>query len=323
MKVIYYLAWLVCFASLIACEKINIPRDSESKLYHKVYLPAAVDLNRMELIHKDSNYRLTIGASYAGGLEKAPSEIPLEFKINLDSVTAYNQAYGTNYKALPISSIFYSDLKGVIPAGGVSSALKVIMINPTKGMDLFEDYLLPISIKADLPDGITINPKLSTAYYVIKSKLNLADFPDFNRGKWKIVGISSEELTGEGPNNGRGVFMLDNDYGTFWHTKWSGGEALGPHWVDIDMGETKTIHGLSVVGRSDGGRGRPEHVKLEVKNGTSDDWTLVESNIPLQNSRDSQRLFFKKPVEARYFRFTVLKTYDNTTFTFLAELNVF
>lgn len=322
MKLINYLAFGL-LTVLSACEKIDIPRDNESESFKKVYLPAAVDLNRMDLVHVDSSFNLTIGASYAGGLDYAPADIPLEFEFSMDSVEAYNLANGTQYKALPLSTLDAPVLKTIISKGAVASPVLTFAINPTKGMDLFEDYLLPITLKGNFSDGIGINTNLSTAYFVIRSKLNLEDFQDFDRSAWKVIGFSSQEETGEGSNNGRAIFMLDNDYSTFWHTRWSGGNALGPHYVEIDMGGQSTIHGLSVVGRTDGGRGRPERVKFEVKNSEGEDWTLLESNLLLENTRDNQRLFFRRSVEARYFRMTVEKTYENTEFTFLAELNVF
>lgn len=323
MKIKYYLFTIYLLATLQSCEKIDIPREAETEKYKTVYMPTAVELNRMEITHVDTNYTLPIGAVYAGGLDYAPADLPVTFEISLDSVQAYNQANGTAYKPLPLSSIEASTLTTSIAKGTIASPLLPIRINPTKGMDLFEDYLLPITVKGSFEDGIYLDQKLATAYYIVRSKLNFDDFQDFDRKDWKIVGFSSQEETGEGPNNGRAIFLLDNDYATFWHTRWSGGNAPGPHFVEIDMGHSQTIHGLSFVGRVNGGRGRPERVKLAVKNVESEDWTEIESNISLQNTRDIQRLFLKKPVEARYFKLTVEKTYENTEFTFLAELNVF
>ncbi|MBS1945973.1 MAG: hypothetical protein JST98_12455, partial [Bacteroidetes bacterium] len=41
---------------------------------------------------------------------------------------------------------------------------------------------------------------------------------------WSIVYVDSQELTGEGANNGHAAQAIDGDSLTFWHTQWQGAQ---------------------------------------------------------------------------------------------------
>lgn len=313
-----FLVLIVC----VSCETIDIPKIDESGNYDLVYMSAAVSDVKKTILFKDSTYILTYGASY-GGAEKYPSEaIEVDFEVNADLVDSYNSLNRTSYEMLPTTCFDLSDLTARIEKNKLSTEPLSIAINPNKGMELFKTYILPISIK-QIKGGGELNTSLSTAYYIVTASLNLADFDDFDRSKWTVIGMSSEETVGEpAANGGHAIHAIDDDLATFWHTRWSGGIAQPPHFLEIDMGEVMTLHGISIAARGGNNRARPQEVKVEVRNEKNEEWVWVGNQALLDNG-GIQRLFFNRPYEARFFKVTVVKNYGNYEFTHIANLNMF
>jgi hypothetical protein len=166
-----------------------------------------------------------------------------------------------------------------------------------------------------------VNETLRTTFFVVKAQPDLKNYPFYDRTGWQVIDFSSQEATGEGPNNGRAVFILDNNTATFWHSQWQNGSPGPPHYVTIDMGIQKTIHGLSFIGRQGDYNGRPNEVNVQVSNDNSV-WTDA-GTFNLQNSKDQQSVFLPNGFKnARYFKVIINSSY-NATYTHLAELNTF
>lgn len=306
--------WLVT-----GCEKIEIPKEDQIGASSQVYMAAAArNMNTPVLRMADTTYKITYGASY-GGFGKPVQPINIEFINDVSKVAAYNTQHGTDYAVLPESCYQLESLNAVIPGGELSTAPLAVSINPTKGMVLFKDYLLAISIK-EASNNVKLNAALQTAYYIVRASLDFTDFADYDRGQWSIAGVSSEEPA-EGANGGLGMHTIDGNTATFWHTKWNGGFGTPPHWIAVDMGEKKTIHGLVMTGRQSTNNGKPNQIRLEVSN---DNTTWANAGtFTLQNVNAAQRFFVTTFPEGRYFRITVLSNFGNVEYTHLAELGAF
>lgn len=301
------------------CEKIEIPKEDQVAASNQVYMAAAArNMNTPVLRMADTTYKITYGASY-GGFQKPAQPISVEFINDVAKVATYNTQYGTNYAVLPESCYELETLSSVIPSGEMSTAPLAISINPTKGMVLFKDYLLAVSI-IQVSNNVKLNTALQTAYYIIRASLDFTDFTDYDRTQWSVAGISSEEPA-EGANGGLGMHTIDGNTATFWHTKWDGGFAPPPHWMTIDMGERKTIHGLVMTGRQSTNSGKPNQVKLEVSDDNTT-WTDA-GTFTLQNVNAVQRFFVTTFPEGRYFKITILSNFGNVPYTHLAELGAF
>lgn len=186
-------------------------------------------------------------------------------------------------------------------------------------MQPFITYVLPVGIANTT---VKVNEELRTTFFIVHSQPNFDDYPNFDRTKWSIIDFSSEEANGEGPNNGRAVFALDGDIGTFWHSNWSGAAPGPPHYIVVDMGEMKTIHGVSFVGRQGNGGGKPNDVDIQIS-ADSTTWTdAVEFN--LANNQDLQKQFLVKGFDQqiRYLKVIVNSAYGGN-YTQIAELNAF
>ncbi|MFC0513027.1 BT_3987 domain-containing protein [Mucilaginibacter angelicae] len=319
-KKIYCLAAaLAILGAAASCKKaIEIPGGSESR-YSMVYLPAAAtNLNTYILRMTDSVQQIALGATL-GGTGQAEKDIQVQYQVDQKMADAYNAAKGTTYPILPAGA-YEMPASTVIPKGQLSSPLVHIKINPSKGLELFKQYLLPVTIQS-ISDGVQLNQNLRTAYYLVSASLNLNDFTEFSRDKWTILSYDSQEPAEGQPNGGLALNAIDNNTASFWHSKWNGGETPMPHWLAVDLGETKTLHGITLIGRQSDNKGKPKDITVAVStNGT--DWEDV-GQVTGKDTNDKQKYFVTTFREARYFRITVTSGYGDTRYTHLAELGAF
>ncbi|KIO75747.1 hypothetical protein TH53_18930 [Pedobacter lusitanus] len=146
---------------------------------------------------------------------------------------------------------------------------------------------------------------------------------EFNKAGWKVTAVTSEEKTGEGKNNGLGIYMIDNDLETIWHTRWTGSNPPGlPHSVTVDMGKDNLTNGFSFVQRSGSTSSMSKEVEVLVSSdGTT--WTSV-LNITLAQNNFFQ--YFNLPVAKtfRYFKVTAKSAYTpNPANASIAEVGAY
>ncbi|MDN3580899.1 BT_3987 domain-containing protein [Mucilaginibacter flavus] len=311
---------LAASSLLYGCkDKVDLPNQPVDS-YSKVYMPEAVN-NPVVKTFKitDSVQTATYGADF-GGQDYPTTDIPITFTVNSAMVDSFNVVNKTNYPLLPAASYTLSNTSGTILKGQLSTSPFSISFK-TKGdgaMDALKTYLLPISIATS---AAKVNPVLRTTFYQVKAQPDFNDYPNYDRTKWAVIGFSSQEASGEGPNNGRAIFALDGNINTFWHSNWSGAAPGPPHFIIIDMGAVATLHGLSFVGRQGDGAGKPNEVNVKV---SLDNITWVDAGtFNLLNNKDLQKQFlpggFK---DARYFKVTINSAY-NASYMQVAELNAF
>ena len=299
---------------------IEIPGGSLSQ-YDKVYMQsAAKSFNTVTLKMADSIQTFVYGASF-GGYDTPTQDIKVEFGVASTLVDTFNLKNGTNYTLLPAGSYTLSQTSTIIPTGKLSTDPLAISINPVAAkLVLFKEYLLPVTI-SKIDDNVKVNESMRTAYYIVKASLYFADFPDYDRSAWSIASFSSQEPA-EGPTNGGlASSVLDGKLSTYWHSQWAGSTPPPPHWLVVDMGTAKIIHGLAFTGRQSDNNGKPQNVTVSVSNDATS-WEDVGS-LTLQNVNTQQKYFLSTFKQARYFKITVLTTFGNTAYTHLAELGAF
>lgn len=313
---------LVASALLLSCkEEVSLP-DQPIDSFNKVYMPQSVNGTITKMLSiSDKIQTLVYGASF-GGFGYPDKDIDITFVVDPAMAAAYNAANQTSYPILPQASYTLSATKASIPKGKLSTDPLLVSVK-TMGigaMDALKTYILPITMSAN---GTVVNDKLLTTYYLVRAQPDLKDYPDFERSGWKVVGLSSEESSGEGPNNGRAIFAFDGNKSTFWHSKWSGGAAAEPpHFITVDLGAEKALHGLGFVARQDDGGGKPYQVNVQT---SLDNVTWVNAGaFTLQNTRDLQKEFLPEGFgkNARYFKLTVNSSFNSTVMQ-IAELYAF
>ena len=300
-------------------DQIDLPYQPLDS-YTQVYMPQGINgpISKVFKI-KDSVQTVIYGAVY-GGPGYPGNDVAVSFKVDPLKVDSFNLANNTNYPLLPAASYTLSNISGVITKGSTATQPYNVSFKTmgTGAMTALKTYILPISVVCT---STKINPKLATTFYIVKAQPDLNDYPVYNRANWTVAFFSSQEANGEGPNNGRAIFALDGNSGTFWHSQWQSPGAVPPHILTIDMNEVKVIHGLAFQGRQADGGGKPNAVNVQI---SADNLTWQDAgSFNLKNDKTVQSVFLPEGFKTgRYFKITITSAYGGN-YIQIAELNAF
>lgn len=135
---------------------------------------------------------------------------------------------------------------------------------------------------------------------------------------WSLRASSFEQ--GEGnPEN-----AIDNDATTFWHSRWSGGGASGPHVLTLDMRKPTSLRGLNLLPRQDdNNNGRVKDLDVFVSDdGTT--WGPAIFHGTLRNTADRQTVWLNRdrPLTTRFVRLVIQSDWSGAGFGSLADLDI-
>jgi hypothetical protein len=152
--------------------------------------------------------------------------------------------------------------------------------------------------------------------YTFKDDNLFIEFGDkdyLDRQAWSIVDFSSEE-GGEQATN-----VLDGDYATFWHSRWSTNAASYPHFLTIDMGQSQTVKGFTFVQRD--GMRKVKDVEILLSNDMQN-W-VSQGNFILKNINTAHHIELDQPETFRYFKIIAESAFDGQQFAAMAEIMCF
>ncbi len=130
--------------------------------------------------------------------------------------------------------------------------------------------------------------------------------------------VDSEELSGE---NGAATNAIDADNNTIWHTKWAGGTDPQPHEIQLSLGGTFSLSGLTYLPRQDGSQnGRISQYEVYVSEDPAN-WGAAVASGTWANSSDLKTVNFT-PKTGNYIRLRSLSEVNGSAFTSAAEINV-
>lgn len=322
MKFFKLVLLLLVADSFCSChDKVDLP-DQPTDQYTKVYMPQAVNnpLNYHFNPDDTTAAQIIYGADY-GGVGYPNQNIQIQFGINTAVIDSFNTANNTDYALLPDKSYALGDSNTVIKKGALNTdPLKITLF--TKGEnapdDLGKTYILPVYIKSA---SVNVNDKLRTTFYILSIRRDANDYKDFDRSNWKVVSFDSEEPTGEGVGNGHAINAIDGNSSTYWHTQWQAAQPGLPHYIIIDMGESKSVHGVGFLDRQDQNSGKPDAIEVSLSD-DGEDWQTVLTT-ELANTTALQRILLDNFTSGRYVKLLVKSTYGETFYTHLAELYLF
>lgn len=322
---LYIYTCLLAVALITACKK----DDHTAKT---VYMPdAGKGIVKKEFAIADTPFivfysAVITGTDYASvsGVSAA-NEITVNFKADTALVAKFNEENGTSYPLLPAGS-YELQATAIIPKGAAGTGNLPLKIIAKNKIDPFQDYMIPVSIEGI--SGASGSGYQQTTYFVVNGTADLASMQPYDESGWSIEGFSTEEPA-EGGGNGLARAAIDGDPSTFWNSKWSGGEPGPPHYIIIDMGEMKPVHGIGIMDRyfegdwQTEGHGQPQDITVSVSadNVTWDDVAGIK-DIPHDEGQPWYRYFVSTLKEARYVKVTVTKVYA-TSSTNIAEIQIF
>ena len=239
----------------------------------------------------------------------------------------YNQKHQSNYPMMLDGSYTIENLEAVIPNGKYISSPIRIAIN-SQAFDGVGVFLLPVRIENVTPD-LAVNESLQTAYLRINGYYTENPFPRYDRSGWSIVGFSTQEAeaTSTYPNRGLAVSIIDGENNTYWGTQWRTAKPGPPHWIAVDMGAPKELHGLTIRGRSDKegsdvpkSSGNPRIFNIDVSD-DNQNWTHA-GTFTVEN-RIENTVYLDHKATGRYFRIFVTATQADLYQTCIAEVWAF
>jgi hypothetical protein len=141
------------------------------------------------------------------------------------------------------------------------------------------------------------------------------DLLDVDKSLWKIIHVDSQQ-----PGEGEAANCIDGNPNTYWHTNWTSTREKMPHDLQIDLGRSYTLAGVTYLPRQGQSNGRIEDYELYAAQSV-DHWSRVARGR-FANSADRQRVLFRSPINARYIKLIALSEHSGEYYTSLAELDV-
>lgn len=330
MKQLIINSFCCCLIMIIgSCKKDKTfsKENGDVKIYMSQAVSGSADANGYSTIsiitratgQADSVFSFDVNAYFGGsGYEHAPGDVAVSFKVDYskwDSINGARQSAGLPlFEKIPDSVFSFPTAMSVIK-GGQSISDNVSFRISSKKIQKDHNYMIPVGISS-VGNGYEINPQKSTAYFIVK-----AEEPSLDRANWTIYEFDSQEASGEGPNNGRAVFVLDGNTGTFWTSQWDGFEPPLPHHVSINMNATILLNGVIITRRQNVTNGSPKAFNVDVStDGTT--WKPA-GTFELAAVNPKQFFLFSTPMTAKYFRITVTTVWGVANSTFLSEIGAF
>lgn len=285
--------------------------------YSGVYMPQAVNKPATYSFKVSSTPETIVYGANFGGPVSPSGGINVQFQPDLALVSSYNAANFTQYPVMPDGSYKLEQTSATIASGSTGTAPLKLSIYTDK-LDGVGGYLLPVSVKSDY----NVKESLRTTYFLVSAQYTTNPFSNLDRSAWQVVAFSSDE--NENANGGRVQYAFDGNVATFWSTSWRTTKPGPPHFVTVDMGTAKKLHGFKIAGRLDNGQprttGNPRDIVVQTGN-DGVNWTYSQA-FSLQNLAEST-IYLDYAQTARYFKITINSSQSDNYLTHIAELNAF
>lgn len=161
-------------------------------------------------------------------------------------------------------------------------------------------------------DGGTVSARFENQPN-IKTELT---FPKLEKIRTQVIYASSENSGAESAAN-----LTDGDPSTIWHTAYSVTQADYPHEIDFDIGEVKTLKGVSYLPRQDGSNGDVKSYEIFASN-DGKSWGNAIAAGNFSADKEEKRVIFAAPINARFIRFRALSSQNGAIYASGAEFSV-
>lgn len=143
---------------------------------------------------------------------------------------------------------------------------------------------------------------------------NPAELP---KNEWSLIYVDSEETN----YPGLAVMSFDDDPETIWHTRWSTGDDLYPHEIQVDLGRLYRISSFTYLTRQDGENGRIKEYELYISEDNVD-WGEPVKTGEFVNTSAPQTITLDEPAVGQYFRLLALSEVNGNPWASAAEFSM-
>ena len=263
------------------------------------------DIKKLDLANtRDTLFNVSISYGGTNNFHRGVIEATIETDLTL--VDPFNADHRTAYLPMPAEAYSFSSNKAVIADGkNASEPLKLTI--KMSAMNLSNEYLLPVTVKSVSGSDLPLHEEYRTLYLVF-----MADIDDeISMEQWVSGDASSA------PDGVENVF--DGNGNTYWQSDM----AALPQWIMVDMVGYKRVDGFILTnGRNLDPDASPKHIRIETSLNKAD-WQTVVDIDELSPYTGKQLFPIGETVIARYFRVTILSTWNDANFSYLAEVNIY
>ncbi len=136
---------------------------------------------------------------------------------------------------------------------------------------------------------------------------------------WKVLSVSSQETQSESAPAAK---AFDNDPGTFWHTRYTGGTDKMPHELVIDLGKAVEASAFFYQGRQDASKNGLVRDFETYFSESSADWGAPVVKAACSDRSAPQVFDFQQPRKGRHLKFVAKSALNGAPFAGAAELGL-
>ncbi len=151
--------------------------------------------------------------------------------------------------------------------------------------------------------------------WVVSSK-NFPVVYMYDRSAWKALAVSDETASDGGGMNA----VIDGNLGSYWHSRWDGGNVPLPHWLIIDLGKPLNAAKFDLYRRTDNTDSKTVEVYLGDSSDPDGAWTKV--GVTEFNANKMEVIPTDKTTKGRYLKLFFPDS-NRDPFTNLAEFYMY
>lgn len=225
-----------------------------------------------------------------------PFENKWDLTCNFDVSTAvfneFNESKGSVYEQVPASGVTFP-VSVVIPAGQREASVPYTVDKSQLGES---NYALVFKFTSvDSEKDIKVDPK--TTFYAG----TMSSAKDLERKGWTVGDCFETE-----PNEGSEAALLDDNMGTFWHSKWSGGSVAPtvevPAWCTIVTDKPYKIVSVKIAPRNSDKTPSASHCTGGVLEISMDNVTYKQVGVFQLVPKAGYQIFPITPTVGKYIR---------------------
>lgn len=286
--------WILPLQAVSESDSVNSNKDTYILLFDAVVTPpVGFRMPGVQVYNHDFTSGPFSASNVFGLLTVQNSwDVTAALSVEADYVTTYNEQHNTNYQ---------------IPAAGTYVLPADVTLTPD-----VQDASVDISI-TDFGDA-------KSGYYMLPLRLsNVSRFElseeaslwapvvrlvghRFDLSTWSIEACS-EELAGEGENNGHAIHAIDGDVNTFWNTCWQTGDRCSglPHWLILDAQTEREFTQVGLRQRNSSTYQVVKDFNVYVSR-DKEVWTPVATGLVCETGTIEEQIFDLTPTRGRYLK---------------------
>lgn len=316
----------------------NMARDCG--LYKKkdgtAYFFAAANENADMVMYKLTDDYLDVKEQVATLWPSSHRESPVIFESGGSSyfITSGTTGWDPNQGKYSTSSSVEGSWSGLINFGNNttfdSQPTFIFPVEGTEGMtfiycgDRWKDpglkdskYIwLPIQFT---PNGIKIDYMSKWSIDIEKGTWKEQKDSILSQEKWELVYVDSEDTSG---SQNLATDAFDGNVNTFWHTEWKNDQPSHPHEIQIDLGDTASIDGLSYLPRQDNSANGNITKYAFYASLDKEFWNEPVLSGDFLPGSTEKIVQFDNTVLCRYIRLVALSEIIGSNLTSCAEINI-